>query len=67
MEGHAAAQIFTRLAEDKRLAKGCKAVAEIGEGFGCEVVAEIGREETAIDLALLQVAVDVEGLFFGRG
>src|SRR6476469_6445309 len=67
MEAHAAAQLFTGLAEGERFAKGCEAVAEVGEGFGGEVIAEIGCEKTAIDLALLQVAVDVEGLFFGGG
>ena len=38
---------------------------EVGDGFGREVVAEIGREQRAVDAALLQAMVDVEGLLLG--
>src|SRR5258708_9753285 len=64
VEGHAAAQLLAGLVKGERLTERREAVAEISEGLGGEVVAEIGREQTAIDLAMLKVMVDIESLLF---
>ena len=40
---------------------------EVGESFGGEVVVEIGSEQGAVDAALLQLAIEIDGLLFRRG
>jgi hypothetical protein len=67
-EGHAAAELGVGLVEGERLAEGGETGLKIGNGLGREVVAEIGSEQAAVDVALLQAAVDCEGLLLlGRG
>src|ERR1700691_2007374 len=64
-EGHAATKFFAGLAEAERLAERGETGLEVGDGLRREVVAEVGREERAVEAALLESAVNVEGLLLG--
>ena len=55
------------LAEGERLAQRGETALEVGQGLRGEVVAEVGREQGAVDAALLQAMEEVDGLFFGVG
>ncbi len=50
------------LAEGQRLAERGEAVAEIGNGLRRKIIIEIRRQQAAVDLPLLQVAIDVNRL-----
>ena len=61
-ESHAAAKFFAGLAKAERLAKRGETGLEVGDGLQGEVVVQIWGEKRAVDTALLQAAVNVEGL-----
>ena len=63
-EGHAAAEFGVVLLEGEWFAERGEAGGKVGKGFGGEVVAEVGGEERAVDLAVLEAVVEVEGLLF---